>query len=155
MRRTDSSMRAESLNKCSRRVVTWARARVVRRACRLISCMSQAAGIIQDKAKGAVRIEGHTDSKGDDTYNQKLSERRTRRPKKSGASLVDRKSKEPFAIAIFNGPVGKNSVPAYFAEGWDLGDGGLFVGEGGVIAGPFESDNCVILRPRGKKYVIK
>ena len=38
--------------------------------------LHQAAGIIQDKAKGAVRIEGHTDSKGNDTYNQKLSERR-------------------------------------------------------------------------------
>jgi outer membrane protein OmpA-like peptidoglycan-associated protein len=38
--------------------------------------LHQAAGIIQDKAKGAVRIEGHTDSKGNDAYNQKLSERR-------------------------------------------------------------------------------
>jgi outer membrane protein OmpA-like peptidoglycan-associated protein len=38
--------------------------------------LHQAAGIIQDKAKGAVKIEGHTDSKGNDAYNQKLSERR-------------------------------------------------------------------------------
>jgi outer membrane protein OmpA-like peptidoglycan-associated protein len=38
--------------------------------------LHQAAGIIQQKAKGAVRIEGHTDSKGNDAYNQKLSERR-------------------------------------------------------------------------------
>lgn len=38
--------------------------------------LHQAAGIIQDKAKGAVRIEGHTDSKGNEAYNQKLSERR-------------------------------------------------------------------------------
>jgi len=38
--------------------------------------LHQAAGIIQDKAKGAVRIEGHTDSKGNDAYNQKLSARR-------------------------------------------------------------------------------
>jgi outer membrane protein OmpA-like peptidoglycan-associated protein len=38
--------------------------------------LHQAAGIIQDKAKGAVRIEGHTDSEGNDAYNQKLSERR-------------------------------------------------------------------------------
>lgn len=38
--------------------------------------LHQAAGIIQDKAKSAVRIEGHTDSKGNDAYNQKLSERR-------------------------------------------------------------------------------
>lgn len=105
-----------------------------------------------------VPLEGERNEKGNTGVVATANARcrwRTRRPKKSGASLVDRKSKEPFAIAIFNGPVGKNSVPAYFAEGWDLGDGGLFVGEGGVIAGPFESDNCVILRPRGKKYVIK
>jgi outer membrane protein OmpA-like peptidoglycan-associated protein len=38
--------------------------------------LHQAAGIIQEKAKGAVRIEGHTDSKGKDAYNQRLSERR-------------------------------------------------------------------------------
>jgi outer membrane protein OmpA-like peptidoglycan-associated protein len=38
--------------------------------------LHQAAGIIQDKARGAVRIEGHTDSKGNDAYNQRLSERR-------------------------------------------------------------------------------
>ncbi len=71
------------------------------------------------------------------------------------ALIRDRKSTEAFAIAIFNGPVGKSSVPAYFAEGWDLSDGGLFIGRGGVMAGLFESDNCVILRPRGKKYAIK
>ena len=38
--------------------------------------LHQAAGIVQEKAKGVVRIEGHTDSKGNDAYNQKLSERR-------------------------------------------------------------------------------
>lgn len=38
--------------------------------------LHQAAGIIRDKAKGTVRIEGHTDSKGNDAYNQELSERR-------------------------------------------------------------------------------
>ena len=71
------------------------------------------------------------------------------------ALIRDGKGTEAFAIAIFNGPIGAKSIPAYFAQGWDLSDGGLFVGGGGVIAGPFESDNCVILRPRGKKYVIK
>lgn len=40
------------------------------------AALKQAAGIIRDRAKGAVRIEGHTDSKGNDSYNQKLSERR-------------------------------------------------------------------------------
>jgi len=38
--------------------------------------LSQAAGVIHDKAKGTVRIDGYTDAKGSDTYNQRLSERR-------------------------------------------------------------------------------
>jgi outer membrane protein OmpA-like peptidoglycan-associated protein len=38
--------------------------------------LTKAAAIVRNKAKGAVRIEGHTDSVGNDGYNQKLSERR-------------------------------------------------------------------------------
>jgi outer membrane protein OmpA-like peptidoglycan-associated protein len=38
--------------------------------------LSQAATIIHEKAKGAVRIDGYTDAKGSDAYNQRLSERR-------------------------------------------------------------------------------
>jgi outer membrane protein OmpA-like peptidoglycan-associated protein len=38
--------------------------------------LSQAAAIIRDKAKGTVRIDGYTDAKGSDAYNQRLSERR-------------------------------------------------------------------------------
>jgi outer membrane protein OmpA-like peptidoglycan-associated protein len=39
--------------------------------------LQKAADFIRDRAKGGVvRIEGHTDAKGDDAYNQKLSERR-------------------------------------------------------------------------------
>jgi outer membrane protein OmpA-like peptidoglycan-associated protein len=38
--------------------------------------LSQAAGVIHDKAKGTVRIDGYTDAKGSETYNQRLSERR-------------------------------------------------------------------------------
>ncbi len=38
--------------------------------------LKQAASIIREKGKGTVRIEGHTDGKGADAYNQKLSERR-------------------------------------------------------------------------------
>jgi len=40
------------------------------------SALKQVGDIIREKAKGTVRIEGHTDSKGGDAYNQKLSERR-------------------------------------------------------------------------------
>ncbi len=38
--------------------------------------LRQAAKVIQEKGKGGVRIEGHTDAKGSDAYNQKLSEQR-------------------------------------------------------------------------------
>ena len=38
--------------------------------------LKKAAAIIRDRAKGTVRIAGHTDAKGDANYNQKLSERR-------------------------------------------------------------------------------
>jgi outer membrane protein OmpA-like peptidoglycan-associated protein len=38
--------------------------------------LKQTAEVIREKAKGVVHIEGHTDSKGSDAYNQKLSERR-------------------------------------------------------------------------------
>ncbi|MEX0805426.1 MAG: OmpA family protein [Candidatus Binatia bacterium] len=37
------------------------------------AALKQVASIINEKAKGPVRVEGHTDSKGSDPYNQKLS----------------------------------------------------------------------------------
>ncbi|MBI4641633.1 MAG: OmpA family protein, partial [Candidatus Tectomicrobia bacterium] len=40
--------------------------------------LKQAAAVIKEKAKGAVQIEGHTDAKGSDAYNQKLSEGRAK-----------------------------------------------------------------------------
>ena len=41
------------------------------------SALHQVADIIHDKGRGrAVRIEGHTDAKGSEAYNQKLSDRR-------------------------------------------------------------------------------
>jgi outer membrane protein OmpA-like peptidoglycan-associated protein len=38
--------------------------------------LQKAADFIKERAKGAVRIEGHTDAKGDDAYNMRLSLRR-------------------------------------------------------------------------------
>jgi outer membrane protein OmpA-like peptidoglycan-associated protein len=35
--------------------------------------LKQVATVLREKAKGTVRVEGHTDSKGSDPYNQKLS----------------------------------------------------------------------------------
>jgi outer membrane protein OmpA-like peptidoglycan-associated protein len=40
--------------------------------------LKQAAGIIGQHANRVVRIEGHTDAKGNDAYNQKLSEARAK-----------------------------------------------------------------------------
>lgn len=38
--------------------------------------LKKAADVIRERAKGVVRVEGHTDSKGDDAYNMRLSQRR-------------------------------------------------------------------------------
>lgn len=38
--------------------------------------LKQAAAVLRDKARGPVRIEGHTDAKGSNAYNQDLSVRR-------------------------------------------------------------------------------
>lgn len=40
------------------------------------AALKQAADLLRQRAKGVVRIEGHTDSKGSHAYNQKLSEQR-------------------------------------------------------------------------------
>jgi outer membrane protein OmpA-like peptidoglycan-associated protein len=44
--------------------------------------LKQAAGILKARAKGPVRVEGHTDAKGNAAYNQKLSEARANAVKK-------------------------------------------------------------------------
>src|SRR5712691_1138728 len=38
--------------------------------------LTKAAALVKERAKGTVQINGYTDSKGDDAYNMKLSERR-------------------------------------------------------------------------------
>ena len=38
--------------------------------------LQKAAAVIREQTKGDIRIDGYTDAKGDDSYNQKLSERR-------------------------------------------------------------------------------
>ena len=40
------------------------------------STLKQAADVVREKAKGTVRLEGHTDAIGSDAHNQKLSEQR-------------------------------------------------------------------------------
>lgn len=74
------------------------------------------------------------------------------------ALINSQKRSRKFAIAIFNGPFNQRlaSLPAFFVEGIDLSEGGLVVQSGGrLIAGVFQSDNCVVLQPRRRTYVMK
>lgn len=82
--------------------------------------LKQAALIIREKAKGTVRVEGHTDAKGSDAYNQKLSERRAAAVKawftdKEGISNVQ------FSTAGFGAK--RPKVPNTKSDGSDDPDG--------------------------------
>jgi hypothetical protein len=74
-------------------------------------------------------------------------------------ALIDRqKRSRRFAIAIFNGPhtTKTTATPSFLTTGFDLSDGGLVLRSGNpLIAGVFQSDDCVILRPRARTYVMK
>lgn len=77
------------------------------------------------------------------------------------ALITDRKEKWKFVIAVFNGPSGNNGSPSFLIEEADMSDGGFFYnkatkpGKGLLVFGTFETDNCVILLPRKKGYVLK
>ncbi|MGH9424984.1 MAG: hypothetical protein ACRD2L_01565, partial [Terriglobia bacterium] len=70
------------------------------------------------------------------------------------AFVNDRKRQRKFSFAIFNGPFGKGSVPAYIDEAVDISQMGFVYGGKGsdLLLGEFESDYCVIFKPRGKSY---
>jgi outer membrane protein OmpA-like peptidoglycan-associated protein len=82
--------------------------------------LKQVAGILRERAKGRVVIEGHTDSKGNHPYNQTLSERRAGSVEKW---LVDREGlgQTKFAVQGFaeTRPVAPNTKP----DGSDDPDG--------------------------------
>lgn len=68
------------------------------------------------------------------------------------------KRSRKFTIAIFNGPFNKrrSSLPNFLSPGADLSDGGLVMLSGNrLVAGVFQTDNCVVLRPSGRTYVMK
>ena len=74
------------------------------------------------------------------------------------ALINQQKRSRRFVIAIFNGPFNqtRTSAPAFFTEGIDLSDGGLVILSGNrLVAGVFQSDDCVLLRPRGRTYLMK
>jgi len=70
------------------------------------------------------------------------------------AFVNDRRRQGKFSFAIFNGPFGKSSVPAYIDENVDLSVMGFFYGGRGsdLLLGEFESDYCVIFKPLGRTY---
>jgi hypothetical protein len=73
------------------------------------------------------------------------------------------KSRQKFAVAIFNGPfnVGENRNPAFYQEGIELRDGGLAFGFGEprrnlLIATPYApTDAFIYFEPRGNSYSAK
>lgn len=73
------------------------------------------------------------------------------------ALLDSRKPSRNFAIAIFNAPFNQNRLasPAFYTAGIDLSEGGLILSGNRLLAGVFQSDDCVILRPRGRTYSLK
>jgi hypothetical protein len=73
------------------------------------------------------------------------------------ALVNPQKRSRKFAIAVFNGPFGQRraSAPAFFSEGIDLSDGGIVWARSRLVVGVFQSDDCAILRPSGRTYVMK
>jgi hypothetical protein len=77
--------------------------------------------------------------------------------------LVSRRGRyrntNPFAVAVFNGPFGRagsSSRPAFFEAGFDSSDWLFFRPDDRLLLiGPPESDNCFILKPSGRKYIIR
>jgi hypothetical protein len=76
------------------------------------------------------------------------------------ALVRKRKSQWPFVFAIFNGPTARATKPTLTVDA-DLSDGGIFYNPqnppGGfrLAFGTFQTDNCVIVRPRGQSYVTR
>ena len=75
------------------------------------------------------------------------------------ALINKRKRRWKFAVAVFNGPLETMRAPSFLDEQADLSDGGFWVGSvpkgNRLIAGTFESDNCIILSSRRNGYTWK
>ena len=84
------------------------------------AALKQVASIINEKAKGTVRIEGHTDGKGSDAYNQKLSERRANSVKDW---LVKKEGLKDVRFATAGFGAKKPVVPNTKPDGTDDPDG--------------------------------
>jgi outer membrane protein OmpA-like peptidoglycan-associated protein len=82
--------------------------------------LKKAAALLRERAKGAARIEGHTDSKGNPPYNQKLSERRSESVRKW---LVEREGLGNLKFAVQGFGATRPKVPNTKPDGSDDPDG--------------------------------
>jgi outer membrane protein OmpA-like peptidoglycan-associated protein len=82
--------------------------------------LKKAAALLHERAKGVVRIEGHTDSKGNPPYNQKLSERRAESVR---LWLVEREGLSNIKFATQGFGATRPKVPNTKPDGSDDPDG--------------------------------
>lgn len=82
--------------------------------------LKKAAAVLRERAKGPVRIEGHTDSKGNPPYNEKLSERRAESVRKW---LVEREGLSTVKFATQGFGATRPKVPNAKPDGSDDPDG--------------------------------
>ena len=82
--------------------------------------LKRVAALLRERARGTVQIEGHTDSKGNAPYNQKLSERRAQSVRKW---LVEREGLTSMKFAIEGFGASRPKVPNTKPDGSDDPDG--------------------------------
>jgi len=82
--------------------------------------LKRIAALLKERAKGEVRIEGHTDSKGQPSYNQKLSERRAEAVRKW---LVEREGLTGVKFSTQGFGATRPKVPNTKPDGSDDPDG--------------------------------
>lgn len=82
--------------------------------------LKQAANILRERAKGPVRVEGHTDAKGKPDYNQKLSEARANSVKKW---LTEKEGLAKMNFSIKGFGATKPAAPNTNPDGSDNPDG--------------------------------
>lgn len=82
--------------------------------------LKKVAALLRERAKGGVRVEGHTDSKGNAPYNQKLSERRAEAVRKW---LVEREGLSNIKFVTQGFGATRPKVPNTKPDGSDDPDG--------------------------------
>lgn len=74
--------------------------------------LEEVAALVREQARGAVRVEGHTDSVGDESYNLRLSERRAEAVRDALARLLtDRPTEFQVRGLGETKPIAPNTLP--------------------------------------------